>query len=942
MPPFRDIHPSTSRLSSYKRSKRPYPTSEERDQSQQIANIVAASDDAIISESLDGIVLSWNRGAEKMFGFSAEEMIGRSILAIFPPERTAELGEILTKIRQGERIDHFETERICKDGSHIPISVSTYGILDLDGKLVRSATIARDLRGRNEMQAQLHGKQQELEIILKGIIDGIVVHDVTGKLVYVNDAAVEMGKFTSIEEMMALPPEELSQLFEFFNEAGERIPLQDLPSSLAIQGTTSKQTLQYSIKRIGERRWTIYSATPIKNAIGETQFVINIFHDITEQRKNQETLQGSKEQLETILRSLRDGITVQDRSGKLVYVNDIAAHLCDFPSGEALRTTPTSKILERYELLSEEGNPFPIANLPTRSALQGKSAEAIIQYRIKRTGDVRWSAVRAEPVLDEQGHVAFAISIIHDITEQRAAQESLKRSEEQYRSLAEAIPAIVFTATPEGVIDYYNQHAYNYAGMSPEELLLGGIGPIIHPDDEKRCQTLWEEAIRSGKTYEIEYQLRRGSDGQYRWHLGRAVALFDEQGKIIKWFGTCTDIDDQKRVEQHIQKVNEDLERRVQERTRELNAVNKSLEKEIAVRMRAEEKDKANLQRLQEILDSLPMGAIASDENGVILHMNDQFCALLGLRVPSQDLIGKNQEIIPTMLQNNIQQFDDYTRRRVQMLETRAPLMAEEIVLQDGHVLERDYIPLFVQDVFRGHLALYRDVTQERRIDATKSEFMSLASHQLRTPLTAIRWALGRLERLIDHRSMKKVRLLQEARSAAIRMTETINTMLAISRIEAGKMSLEWTEVSLSSFFDTLREQYEPECAKRGHTLTIRCPASLTLTTDAHFLKEILQNLLNNAVKYTPDQGSISMSAKVQGHDVCITVIDTGYGIPSHQHERIFTKFFRGDNIVDKETDGTGLGLYLVYLLSRILGGTVSFDSTENEGTTFRLLLPKE
>lgn len=231
---------------------------------------------------------------------------------------------------------------------------------------------------------------------------------------------------------------------------------------------------------------------------------------------------------------------------------------------------------------------------------------------------------------------------------------------------------------------------------------------------------------------------------------------------------------------------------------------------------------------------------------------------------------------------------------------------------------------------------------RERRVQERTLDFMALAAHQLRTPLTAIRWALGRLERMLHPQESAgtSLRLIREAHNATIRMTETINTMLAISRIEAGKTTIQRADLSLHALLDGLRDQYRPATSSRGQSLHVRCPTFLSLATDPHFLKEILQNLLSNAIKYTPEHGVITVTAKGAGACVRIEIQDNGYGIPERQQDRIFTKFFRGDNVVDKETDGTGLGLSLVFLLTKVLGGTIAFRSEEGKGTTFTLELP--
>ena len=124
--------------------------------------------------------------------------------------------------------------------------------------------------------------------------------------------------------------------------------------------------------------------------------------------------------------------------------------------------------------------------------------------------------------------------------------KALRASEEHFRNLAEAIPQIVWTARLDGFLESYNRKWCEYTGLTLEQTQGWGWGPVLHPDDLQRCIDVWASSVQSGTAYEIEYRFKRASDGLYRWHLGRALPVRNLSGEVIKWFGTCTDIDDQK------------------------------------------------------------------------------------------------------------------------------------------------------------------------------------------------------------------------------------------------------------------------------------------------------------------------------------------------------------------------------------------------------------
>ena len=174
--------------------------------------------------------------------------------------------------------------------------------------------------------------------------------------------------------------------------------------------------------------------------------------------------------------------------------------------------------------------------------------------------------------------------------------------ERQLRALADAIPLIVWTADPNGELDYYNRQWEIYTGFSAEETKGWGWAPVLHPDDLQRCIERWTQAFTSGEPYEIEYRFKRAQDGSYRWHLGRATPFKDENGTILKWFGTGTDIDDQVQGRERLNQAYTEIEKVVEARTAELAAANQMLTRQNEVRKEAVEALQQDSLRLNEII----------------------------------------------------------------------------------------------------------------------------------------------------------------------------------------------------------------------------------------------------------------------------------------------------------------------------------------------------
>jgi PAS domain S-box-containing protein len=180
---------------------------------------------------------------------------------------------------------------------------------------------------------------------------------------------------------------------------------------------------------------------------------------------------------------------------------------------------------------------------------RAEGAPFAVEHRVRRSdGEYRWMQARALPLVDETGVVREWVGAHTDVTDRRLAEQALRRGEEQLRYALDSIPQMVWTTRPDGYHEYYNRRWYEYTGLTFEETRGNGWSRVLHPDDRARAFARWHESLESGEPYSIEYRFRR-HDGEYRWFLGQALAQRDTAGPIVRWFGTCTDIEEQKRAE---------------------------------------------------------------------------------------------------------------------------------------------------------------------------------------------------------------------------------------------------------------------------------------------------------------------------------------------------------------------------------------------------------
>ncbi|HWT55452.1 MAG TPA: PAS domain-containing sensor histidine kinase [Candidatus Microsaccharimonas sp.] len=366
--------------------------------------------------------------------------------------------------------------------------------------------------------------------------------------------------------------------------------------------------------------------------------------------------------------------------------------------------------------------------------------------------------------------------------------------------------------------------------------------------------------------------------------------------------------------------------------------MNKQLKQEAAERLVAEERTKTDA-----LFTSIGDGAIATDEFGKITRINPAALKILGYH--EQEALG---EWFP-----NIAVIVDEDGNRLSLIDrpiTRAFLtgqaISEKIYYLTKHgkrvPVSVTVSPMIYNGRPIGAIEVFRDVSLEYEIDRMKSEFISLASHQLRTPLSAIKtYAHMLIDGYMGELTPDQRRSLSTIIGASNRMNELISTLLNITRIESGGISIQPKLLSLKRLVEEVIKELEHTAQSRSISLTLAPTKNdFAVKTDTLIAKEIITNLASNAIKYTPDGGKVHLSLAKRGTNTILSVQDTGLGIPKEAQEQIFTKFFRAPNVVKLETSGTGLGLYLVKGLADQLGGKVWFVSEEHQGSTFYFSLP--
>lgn len=361
---------------------------------------------------------------------------------------------------------------------------------------------------------------------------------------------------------------------------------------------------------------------------------------------------------------------------------------------------------------------------------------------------------------------------------------------------------------------------------------------------------------------------------------------------------------------------------------------------ELEKTLTSQERDK-----IDAILHSIGDAVFVVDKNLKIVLVNGVTSKISGYS--QEELSGKvYSDILQFVFENTNDKVNDkfvkdaISTGKVQEMSNHTMLIQKD----GGRIAVADSAaPLKDKDgKITGCVVVFRDVTRERRIDQAKTEFVSLASHQLRTPLSAVNWyAEMLLAGDVGKLTAEQKKYLDEIYKGNQRMVNLVNALLDVSRIELGTFAVDPKKIKITDSVHDIVKEVSHDADKKKITIEESFQENLPeILADPKLIQIIIQNLLSNAVKYTPEKGSVKLKIEKKDPDMIISVKDTGYGIPQSQKDQIFTKLFRADNVREKDTEGTGLGLYIVKSIVEHSGGKVWFDSVLNKGTTFYVTIP--
>ncbi len=651
-----------------------------------------------------------------------------------------------------------------------------------------------------------------------------------------------------------------------------------------------------------------------------------------------------------------------------------------------------------------------------------------------------------------------------ELLHERELADLERASEARYRQLADAMPQIVWASNVEGRATYFNRRWFEYTGISPRDAGPNVWHEVVHPDDLPLFLSRRDQTLASGDTFEVEYRFR-ARDGSYRWHLGRAVPIRDQDRRIEFWVGTATDIHDRRLIEDQrsfIVAAGDTLSRSL-DYHETLKQVADLAAGEIAgwcmvhvadpegtiVQLAVSHADPAQATLGRELLERYPpdpnaatgpSAVIRSGEAELLPEVTDEMlhaaarddlhldllrrlglCSYLcvpmrgrerilgaitlvssesGRRFGAEDLLlaeelasraattienaelyrqaeeraeaarvlatigdgvclldragrirlwNRAAERITGLAESDVLGHAaaevvpgwDTVEPRVPVALAGEPARVESLPLEvRGRELWLSFSAVGFED---GTVFAFRDLTEERMLEAMRHDLVATVSHELRTPLAAIYGAALTLRRGdVPLEEQLRDKLLEVIVEESSRLSDIVNELLLASQLDAGLVE---ANIERCEPLEIARLEVE---AARTHLpanveLALEAPPELPpVAADAGQLRQVLANLIDNAIKYSPDGGKLTVAIEPHERHVRFAVSDPGLGIPRAEQRRIFEKFYRLDPDMTRGIGGTGLGLYICRELVRGIEGRIWVESDGGAGSTFIVEVPQE
>ncbi|MBP7822391.1 MAG: PAS domain S-box protein [Candidatus Moranbacteria bacterium] len=471
---------------------------------------------------------------------------------------------------------------------------------------------------------------------------------------------------------------------------------------------------------------------------------------------------------------------------------------------------------------------------------------------------------------------------------------------------------------PDGHILYANESAVALTGFSLEEMT--GKTPALWGRQMSRefYVDMWHCIKIEKKSFFGEITNKKKNGSTYI-ALARIVPILDDRGAVSFFVATETDMTE-------IKKQQEQEARHI----RDLEVVNQKVTTE-----------KVRAEAILRYLRSIGEAVFATDKSGTIVFSNEAAANMVGMK-PEEILGEESQGVFRFCISDTDKSCDFLPFYEAIKFKKTLPFLSGSFLMgKDGKKIpiSGTLSPIIEVKHIAGAIVVFQDITNQYELERTKERFLSVAAHQLRTPLGSMRWSMELLEGGDFGKLPKKAKeAIGELRKNSNRMMLLINDLLSVSRINQSELKEEFSKESLLNITREVVRNLQAEAVKKSIRIEIIAPEDLPkiLLVRKHIFESV-ENLVSNAIRYGKENGHIRIVISIENSSLLLLIADDGIGIPENAKKNIFSKFFRAENAIQYFTDGSGLGLSVVKFYVEESHGEISFESEENVGTTFKM-----
>ena len=867
----------------------------------------------------DGTLTSLNLAFEQITGWLRSEIVGKPLTSIIHHDDIPIALEKFAKALQGETSPPYELRFMSKSGKILVGEVVGKPRVE-DGKVMEVFGFVRDITERKQAEELLATLANSSPIGL------YIVQD--GEFQYINPRFQQLMGYGN--ELLGRPA--LSFVF-----AEDREMVRENAVKMLKSQRFSPYEYRY-VNKQGEAKWVLERVVSIQYQ--GKRATLGSFIDITERKRAEEALRQSEEKLRVMFQSVAEGIVVTDLEGNVLEANEAAARQGGYDNKEELIG------LTSFQTISPKDLARAIEDAK-RSLAKGYRGAG--EYTLlKKDGTEFIGEVNSSFIKDASGNPVAIVAIIRDITERKRAEEVLRQSEEKYRTIFESTKEVVIVSAPDNRIVSANPAAAAILGYNSPQELVGMRGPELYANPGQR-KAVQAALVSKGYIEDMELTLRR-KDGTLVQVLGSSIIYRDQQGKPLRVESVWMDITERNRAEELIQwsydiqsMINRILGLALQEASLE-ELLRRALDLVLSVSWLS--------------LESVGSIFLVEDKPGVLVMK-----AQTGLARPVQKecaLVPFGRCLCGRAASTRVIQFADCLDERHEIrYEGIVPhghycvpiVVGDEVLgvmnLYLGEGRRRDPrgedLLRAVADVLAGiirHRRMEKKVAEYQELNRLKSNILSTVSHELRTPLASIK---GYSTMLLDYerrlRREEKRECLEAIDRATDRLTELVERLLDMSRLEAGIFRL----AKQPSRIDQLIREAVADAQLRSpeHKVIAELEKKLPIwNVDGKRIRQVLDNLLENAIRYSNKGTEVVVRAKTKAEGLEISVSDQGVGIPAADIGKVFDPMYRLEERLGQDPRGLGLGLPLCKALVEAHGGWISIESVVGKGTTVHFTLP--